>query len=514
MIDLDGRTLMPGFIDAHSHLFLTALKQATVNMDPPPAGGIASIEDIKRNLSDALSGRDGSSDQWLVGWGYDNAMLSEGRHPTRDDLDEVSATVPIIVMHFSTHQLVANSKALELSGIGADSVPPEGGVIQRRPDSGDPNGIIEETAMLPVLHALSDSVGSDREDFEEAHLHPQPEVAPDDAIPQLIEAALQTYAAAGFTTVTEFGASPESVALLKGMAEQGRFPVDVMAAVIYLSATADDVANMYSDTYDNRFRVGGGKINLDGGTPGRTAYLRDPYFKQLPGETDYRGYSSITEQDDLNEVVASYFAIDVPIFIHALGDAAVDQAIAALENANNAHPGSDRRTQLIHLQQVQDDQFASLTDLDVTMTFQVAHNFYFADFHAGEILGPERTARLNPAQSALDKGFSVTVHHDSPVHPVDQFLLMWAAVNRVSRSGEVWGPDERISVMDALKASTIEAAYQFHEDDIKGSIEPGKLADLVILDRNPLTVDPMELKDLEVLETIKEGEVIYSAEDG
>ena len=512
IIDLQGRTLMPGFFDSHSHVILTAIKNATVNLDPPPAGDVTSIEEMIGRLGQMLKSRKGDPNAWLIGWGYDHAMLKEGRHPTRDDLDKVSPDVPVLALHFSApHMLVANSKALEVSGITASSKAPEGGIIQRRQGSKEPNGIVEETAGLPVLKALAKSLGATMDKAEETNIHPTPTVRPDDVLPQLIESALMHYASKGFTTAIEGGGTPEHIALLQRMADDGRLPIDVIGLVMYLATTPEKVGPLVSNIYKNRFRVAGGKVNLDGGTPGRTAFLRQPYFKQLPGEKDYRGYSSIAEAGATNNLIASYFAKDVPIFIHALGDAAVDRAIGALQYANRQHPGKGRRIQLIHLQQVQDDQFKALKDLDVTMTFQVTHNFFFADFHAKEILGPKRTSRLNPINTALKNGFSVTIHHDSPIHPVDQFMLIWATVNRASRSGKVWGPDERISVMDALKASTINAAYQFKEEKTKGSLEKGKLADMIIIDRNPLKIDPMKLKDLKVLETIKEGKSVFKA---
>jgi len=200
----------------------------------------------------------------------------------------------------------------------------------------------------------------------------------------------------------------------------------------------------------------------------------------------------------------------VPLYIHALGDAAVDQAILALQQLPRQGAQALRQTQLIHVQQLQEDQLDQLADLNVSLTFQVAHNYYFGDFHREQIYGPLRTARLNPARSALDRGLSVSIHHDSPVHPIDQFTLIWAAVNRATRSGAVIGPEQRITVMEALQASTIGPAYQFFEADQKGSLEEGKLADMIVLSANPLEVDPMALRDIQVLRTFKEGKTVFS----
>ena len=380
-----------------------------------------------------------------------------------------------MLRHFSGHQVVVNSKALEFAGVTAESEDPPGGRILRFPDSREPNGILQESAQGLVT---SLSAGSDVEPGEDAL--------------QRMDSVLKEYAAHGFTTVTNMGGSGD---LLREMARQERLPLDVIAA------GSDET---YSAEYVNRFRVGGSKMVLDGGSPGRSAYLRDPYFKQQPGEQAYRGYPRYETQEEIDAQVEAYYRAGTPVHIHALGDAAVDQAIAAVQAAEAAVPGDDRRTQLIHVQQAQEDQLDTLGTLDVTLTFQVAHNYYFGDFHHEVIYGPERTARLNPARSALDRGLSVTIHHDAPIHPVDQMMLIWASVNRVTRSGRVIGPEQRISVMEALKASTLNAAYQFFEEDSKGSIEVGKLADFVVLSDNPLKVDPMKLKDIQVMKTIKE----------
>jgi predicted amidohydrolase YtcJ len=502
--DLGGHTLLPGFIDSHSHLFQTAMKLATVPLDPPPAGDIRSIADIQAALSKELAANPRGPDDWLIGWGYDNAMLSDGRHPTKEDLDAVSSSVPIFLLHFSIHQSVLNSRALAISGIDSGSVAPPGGVIQRMPHNRDPNGILEEKAHVPVLMRVFRSMMAGDQGPLEAK--------------RRLETAIARYVSQGYTTISELGADPGMVAQLRQLAQLRTFPVDVVAFLIYLAAPPEEAAAEYAPDYTSHFRVGGGKINLDGGSPGRTAYLREPYHVQLEGEQDYRGYPSIADPEELNALVASYYALNVPLVLHALGDAAVDQAIAAVREAEAAHPlGPEsqrgRRTQLIHLQQGQEDQFDALAELDVTLGFQVAHNFYFGDFHREFIYGPERTERLNPTRSGWDRGLSVSLHHDSPVHPVDPFMLLWAAVNRVTRSGQVIGPEQKLTVMEALEASTIEAARQFFEEDRKGSLEVGKLADLVVLDRNPLAVDPMELEDLRVLETIKEGRSVYRAED-
>jgi len=499
VIDLEGKTLLPGFFDSHSHLASVGMKLATVNLDSKPAGNVTSIDDIVSQLKTRLLNTPLQEGEWLLGMGYDNAMLAENRHPTKADLDRVSTEIPIIIIHFSMHMAVLNSKALEMENITVASPDPAGGVIVRMANSNEPNGIVEETAMraplLKILSGLGDGSRYGSKTF--------------------IERGLDIYAENGFTTVIEGGATPQQLMAFKQLASKQRLNQDVIALQFFETVGVDEVKKAYSNNYHNRFRVGGGKVVLDGGSPGRTAYLRDPYHTPTHGQAaDYRGYPTIEEQSTLNTLVDSYYQNSVPIFIHALGDAAIDMSIDAVKYAEaNISAPHDKRTQIIHAQQVQPDQFNVLKDLDITITFQMAHNFYFGDYHRGYIYGPERTDRLNPIKSAMDLGISSTIHHDAPVHPVDQMMLISSAVNRTSRRGIVGGKDEQITQYQAIQASTINAAYQFFEGDRKGSLKLGKIADLVILDENPLTSAREDIRDIKVVQTVKDGIVIWSRSD-
>jgi len=354
VVELQGKALLPGFIDAHSHVADVAARMAEVNLSPPPVGDVTSIADIQRKLQTTFSSGSGQGQRWLVASGYDHTRLAEGRALTRQDLDQVSTTVPILVKHFSGHMRVVNSKGMTEAGIDATTRAPPGGRIRRSAESGEPTGELEETAQGLVDHALNSSNAS-------------PDAASANArrAEEFLDASLQQYAAAGFTTVSEAWADSAALALLRRVSAAGRFRVDVVAFPHYAEAPAAALAG-YSRTYINHFRIGGVKVDLDGGSPGRTAYLREPYHKQLAGEDRYRGYPRFREQIELNETIVRYYRMPVPVLIHALGDAAVDQAIAAVSAAERTVPGHDRRTQLIHLQQVQEDQLDALARLQVT----------------------------------------------------------------------------------------------------------------------------------------------------
>ncbi len=494
-IDLHGHTLMPGFIDSHSHVSLTGGTLAFANMSPKPAGPIGSIEDIKAEFRRWMKEHPLKAGEPLVGMGYDHSQLREQRHPTRRDLDEISKDIPIVLIHFSGHQAVLNSKALEMVGYDASTPDPEGGRILREADGKTPNGIVQETAWIPIKLKVFAATYEQKK--------------------ERLEKALALYMAHGFTTAQDAAITDqEMIDAYRHLGRDGDLKIDVVG-MPYEKFADKLLANYDRDRhYRNHFRLGGVKLVLDGGSPGRSAYLREPYYRQHKGEKDFRGVPFFPNQADVDERVSHFYQKGWQTFIHALGDAAVDQALHAIEVAEKKYPGKERRTQLIHLQLFHPEQMDKAKALGVTATFQTTHVYYFGDFHRKETFGPERAEKICPAQTAWKKGLSVTIHHDSPIHPPDQLMLIWIAVNRVTRSGRVLGPDERLTVMQALKASTINAAYQLFEEKEKGSIEPGKLADFVVLSDNPLTVDPMKIKEIKVLETIKEGNSVYSASQG
>ena len=492
MVDLNGHALLPGFVDSHSHMSLTGGKLAFANMSPKPAGPIASIEDIKREFRHWMQTHPLKPGQPLVGMGYDHSQLKEHRHPTRHDLDEISKDIPIVLIHFSGHQAVLNSRALELVGYDANTPDPEGGRILREKDGRTPNGIVQETAWIPIKLKVFAAT------YEEKKAR--------------IEKALSLYMSHGFTTAQDAAITDqEMIDAYRHLGRDGDLKIDVVG-MPYEKFADKLLANYAQDRrYHNHFRLAGVKLVLDGGSPGRSAYLREPYYKQMPGEKNFRGVAFYPNQADVDALVARFYRNGWQTFIHALGDAAVDQALHAIEAAEKKYPGKDRRTQLIHLQLFHPDQMEKARRLSVTATFQTTHVFYFGDFHREETFGPKRAEKICPAATAWKKGLSVTIHHDSPIHPPDQIMLIWIAVNRVTRSGHLLGPDERLTVMQALKASTINAAYQLFEEKEKGSIEPGKLADFVVLSANPLKVAPMNIRGIRVLETIKEGRTVYKA---
>ncbi|NRA00949.1 MAG: amidohydrolase [Myxococcales bacterium] len=490
VVDLAGRALLPGFIDAHGHVNQVARFVAIANLASPPVGKVANVADLRDELRAHIERNDLSPGTWVIGGGYDDALLAEGRHPTRFDLDEVSTEHPILVLHVSMHLATANSAALAAAGIDASTADPPSGVFRRVAGSREPNGVMEEHAMFAVYAE-----------------RPQPD--PDQTLAMLI-GAQQLYASHGFTTVQDGATGLYDFRSLQAANAQGRLFLDVVAYALWLEM--DEVAEAAVagvGRYDGHLKLGGVKMVLDGSPQGKTAWLSAPYHVPPPGRNaDYVGYPAMSDDE------AYGFASKVrrngwPLLAHANGDQAAEQLVTTLERIAAEQGESDWRPVMIHAQALREDQLVRMAPLGVIPSFFVAHTFYWGDWHRDSVFGPERGARISPAVTAMQHGVRFTIHNDAPVVPPKSLFLLWTAVNRETRSGRVLGPDQRLTAGQALRAITIDAAFQAFEEDTKGSLEPGKRADLVILSASPLDVPAYAIRDIEVLETIKDGETVY-----
>lgn len=433
----------------------------------------------------------------LVGQGYDPDMLAEKRHPTAAELDAAFPENPVILMHASGHMLVANSAAMKTAGISAATPDPEGGAIIRKPGTREPEGLFQETAMHPFIPQVQ---------------APRPLEANLD----LVKRAVDHYAANGYTTAGEHLVMPDKMPLLQAAADRGILKIDLEALPAYLMADQlIGTGKIKWGEIHNGLKWAGIKLATDGSPQGKTAYLSQPYLTPVPGcKTDCRGFPNIP-QDEMNRLFVLAYRNGVQIYSHCNGDASIDMMIAAHRHAEKAlgKVDANRRTVIIHSQIMRPDQMTAYKALGLLPSFFTNHVFYWGDVHLAN-LGPVRAAYISPLASALKAGIPATNHTDATVTPVDPMFLMWTAVNRITRSGKVLGPEERVTPYQALQAMTRNAAYEYFEEGSKGTLEVGKTADLVILDRNPLKVDPGALKDLRVVETVKAGKSIYRATGG
>ena len=488
VVELGRRAMLPGFIDAHGHLTATAAYINFVNLSPPPVGPVADVARLQTTLREHIERERIPAGRWVVGVGYDDSLLKEKRHPTRDDLDVVSREHPIFIVHVSGHLSVGNSALLSQVGISSETVDPPGGAYRRRADSREPNGVFEEMAHYAVMARL-----------------PRPN--PDGALIGL-QKTLAYLASRGLTTVQDGGANTENLQLLQSAAQNGLLNLDVVAYRYWSPIGMALPKEFVSNEYQNRFRVDGVKIILDGSPQGKTAFLSRPYTVPPVGrDASYRGYPSLPEPVVQKAVTAALQA-RVPLLAHANGDAAAEILIDAVDAAAVAEAP---RVVMIHSQTVRDDQLDRMARLRITPSFFVSHTFFWGDWHREETLGVERAIRISPTRSATERGIRYTLHNDPPVVPPDMIRTLWSATTRRTRSGEVLGREQRASTHEALAGITLDAARQYGEEASKGSISAGKQADFVIVDQDPLAMDPENLLQLQVLETISRGKTVFLA---
>ena len=486
-VDFGNQAVLPGFIDAHGHASYLAFATQVANIASPPVGKINNIQDLQTELKNFIHDSDLQPGEWLMGLGYDDSLLAEQRHPTKDDLDEVSTEHPIYLIHVSAHLGAANSLGLSLANINSKTQDPPGGKIRRYENSLEPNGVFEETAAYPLqqlaMSAYKDPIGS-------------------------VKKAVEIYARNGITTAQDGASSLETIGLMQAADAQNMIDIDVISYPIGQNGLDENLNALNFGSYTGRVKVGGIKLILDGSPQGKTAYLTEPYYKPPHNESkSYKGYPLIP-QTEVSEWVKKYADLNIPIMAHANGDAAADMLIQAVKNAEIE---SDHRTIMIHAQTVREDQLDLMKELGIIPSYFSTHTFYWGDWHRDSVFGVDRAMRISPTKSTLDRDMPFTVHNDAPVVPPDMIRLLWSSTNRLTRSGKILGDQQKISTYDALKAMTLNAAYQHFEDDIKGSIEVGKLADLVVLSEDPLAMPAASLLNLKVIATYSHGKEIFKA---
>jgi len=493
VIDLQGRTLLPGFVDAHGHLVVGGMQGLSANLLAPPDGNVTDIPSLLKTLRDWVEANKAAvaKTKLIIGFGYDPSTLKEQRHPTRDELDTISTEYAVMLVHQSAHFGAVNSKALEMAGYTAATKDPAGGVIRRRAGSQEPDGVLEELAFASLAFKLLPMIGPNGMEI-------------------FAREGAKLWARYGYTTAEEGKAIPGIAKVLKSIADSGGFAIDVVAYSDVL-ADRDFIKTNKSDTYSNRFRIAGAKLTIDGAPQGFTAWRDRPYYKPVGDyPAGYSGYPSATAEQVMGAV---QWASEngVQIISHANGERASDLLIAAHTAAQARYPTAARlRPVLIHGQFMREDQVDSYKRLGVMPSLFPMHTFYWGDWHLDQTVGPVDGANISPTGWVRKRGMIFTSHHDAPVAFPDSMRVLDATVTRQARgSGRIVGPDQRVDVITALKSMTIWAAYQKFEEKRKGSLEVGKLADLVILSADPTAVDPTKIDQIKVAETIKEGVTVF-----
>ena len=486
--ELHGRTMLPGFVDAHSHFINAPALSRMVNVSPSPVGpgdAVASIVSALKAWQDKAKVPDGG---WIMAWGYDDSMVQGGKL-TRRELDAALPNHKVLVLHVSLHGAVLNSKALEWAGITRDTPTPDGGIIARGSDGKEPEGLLMETAFLPVFNKL-----------------PQPSAA---EMLELLKPGQMMYAQNGYTLANDGFTHTRDIRLLQQAAAQGRLFIDV--AVLPAFSEMDQWLGKPEfpfGQWNGRLKLQGLKITQDGSVQGKTAYYIEPLLTGGPqGQPDWRGNTTLPYEQFAKIFDAGHKA-GLQVFVHANGDGAIQQVIHAAEAAG-LKAGDDSRTIVIHSQMQHPEDIPRYVALGLTPSYFTNHTFFWGDVHRSNI-GETRAAFISPMKSAMDAGLKATNHSDFNVTPLDPFFMLWTSMARTTRSGYVLGPDQRIDAWRGLQALTINPAWEYREETRRGSIAPGKLADFAIVSDDPLRTSVDKIRDIQVVETIKEGKTIYT----
>lgn len=490
LVDLGGKVLLPGFIDAHSHYINSLLVANQCKLYAPPSGPGKDVPSIIATLKQYAADRQIPKGDLIIGYGYDDTVMPDGRLLNRDDLDEAFPDNPVRIDHVSMHGGVLNSLALKKYGISAETKTPPGGVIVRKPGTDEPWGLIMETAFLPIFEQSEPMTAQQEIDWARA--------------------GQMLYAEAGITTAHEGATHLAHFQSMKRASEAGANIIDIVAYpfITDVDKVLAEHPAIFWGKYENRFKVGGVKITIDGSPQGRTAFFSTPYLTGGPGgEKEWRGELTFP-QDLVNQMVKKVYELNVPLNLHCNGDASIDAFLEAYEFARAGDYSRPWNVTSIHSQFLRKDQIPKFVQYKIRPSFYTLHTFYFAEAHIAN-RGNEQAMYISPMRDAIDAGLRPTNHTDFVVAPLDQMTMLWSAVNRVSRAGAEIGPDQRVSAYEGLKCMTEWAAEQYDEQDSKGTLEVGKVADFVILDRDPLKVAPLEIREIKVVETIKAGQTIF-----
>jgi len=491
------KIIMPGFIEAHTHVMAGGVWQFPYvgffdRYDPQGKlwTGCKSIDEVLDRLAEYESQLEEPGDA-LVAWGLDPIYFPTERL-LAVHLDRVSQTRPIYVYHASAHLATVNTAMLDTSEINAHTATP--GVARNADDT--PNGELQEPAAMSLarfgLRDLFAAILSDEAKWNYAY-----------------EARN-----AGHTLVTDLGTTrvndEESLQAWRTVTADPKYPARVMVAGSPMfggpenpDELASIVDGLKSNTTD-KLRFGIVKLVLDGSIQGFTARITWPFYYDPPEGSPENGLW-LMAPDQMADIVTTLHKAGITIHCHCNGDQAAQVFIDAVETALERHPRWDHRHTVQHSQLTTPAQYKKMAALGMCANIFSNHLYYWGDQHRDTTVGPERAARMNACATALREGVSFSIHSDTPITPIGHLHTAWCAVNRVTSTGEVLGPDERISVMDAIKAITLDAAYQLKLDHEMGSIESGKLADFAVLEDDPLEVDPMGLKDIKVWGTVLGG---------
>jgi predicted amidohydrolase YtcJ len=481
IIDLDGKTVLPGLNDNHCHPLNYGFALGWINAAP---GAIKTLEQLQSAFKTIASQTEPGT--WIRGRGYDDTRLDIHRHPTRYELDEATGDIPAMLTRTCGHMCVVNSAALKLAGIDADTADPDGGRIVRD-ESGEPTGLLQEEAQQLVRRVM-------------------PKTTVDDT-KQALRRAGNKFLEMGITSVGEAAIrTTDEMTAYRELRRSGELPVRTYLMML-IDDTLDSMERLGISTGvgDEWLRIGPAKMFQDGSGGGRTAAMTVPY----PDEPDNYGIQVYT-QEYLDESFTRAAAAGFQGCAHAIGDQAIDMIITAFERALSAHPQTDPRWRIEHCGMMRQDLLQRMIALNLIPVPQPSFIYYLGDSYL-ENFSEDWLTMAYPNRTWLDAGLIPVGSSDAPVTPAEPWYNIRAAVTRLTMDDQEMGPDQRVSIDDALRMFTINGAYASFEEHLKGQIRSGMLADLTVIDQDPYDVDPEALHTINNLMTISAGQVVWEA---
>jgi len=486
VIALRGRTVTPGFIDSHQHLFEYGTNLLQLDCSPKKCRSIADIKRIV--LKETLRKAPG---EWIRGVGYDDTKTTDLQLLNRWDLDEVAPNHPVFIQQVSGHWAVVNSRALKTGGVRENTPDPKGGSYGRDPQTGRLNGTLYEQAEFAFV-------------YEGTTGHPP--IMPPFSLKERIKGvrlASDRYVAAGLTSVNDALVSAQTIETYQEAIKSGDLKVRVYMLVSIEYLPQLQALKLKTGFGNEWLRLGGVKILADGGIAGRTAYLTEPYVG-----TEDRGILAVESEEALHELIRRGHEAGYQVCVHANGDRTIEMALNGFEKALAALPRKNHRHRLEHCTVVNPALLKRIRKNRLLVT-PFGSYIYFHGEKMTPHYGPERVARMFAHRSFLDCGIQVSGASDSPCGPYEPLLAIQSCVTRKSFAGEVLGANQAITATEAIFLYTMASAYASFEENIKGSITPGKLGDLVVLREDPRRVNPDEIKDIPVEMTVVGGEIRY-----
>jgi len=487
-IDLGRRTVLPGFIDAHEHL--SGFSEMRLQTDLSPSRINNSLDGLIHQIQ--IEVKKQPKGKWIRGVLFDDTKLCDGQVVTKNTLDQAASENPVIIMHVSGNVGIVNSRALAIGNLNDQSIDPKGGKFGRDKKTGELNGYLYSNALFQFINEQADQSGPVVPPFER-----------DVRRNALLESAAELNAA-GITSVTDAWVSPNYLMSYQDVCRDHSLPVRVNMLVFYHWLPELEKLKLIGNWGNEWLRCTGLKLVVDGAIAGRTAALQNGY----QNDPDDRGILVFQDPEKLNQVVERIHRLGYQACIHANGDAAIDMALDAIDNAQAGFPRQDARHRIEHCTIINQSILSRMRRLNV---LAIPFGSYLWQ-HGEKILpfyGPKRAEMMFGHKSFLDAGVKTAGASDHPAGLLPPLLGIQTMVTRKTSFGEVIGANQKISIEEALKMYTVHAAFATFEENIKGSITPGKMADMVVLKQDPWKVSPEEISEIDIHMTIMGGRVVY-----